>query len=82
MENISLSRKAQSLKTGAYKHFKGGKVEVIGVARHTETFEEMVVYRHTKQDGLEGFWVRPLSMFLEEIEKEGERVPRFRHIRE
>lgn len=80
MEDVSLGRKAQSLKIGAYKHFKGGNVEVIGIARHTETLEEMVVYRHTKQDGIEGLWVRPLSMFLEEIEKDGRLVPRFQYV--
>lgn len=59
---------------GPYRHFKGGLYEVLGVARHSETQEELVIYRPLGADQL---WVRPLSMFTESIEHEGERVPRF-----
>jgi hypothetical protein len=62
------------LRPGIYKHFKGLYVELIGVARHSETLEDMVVYRELKDGGL---WVRPLAMFLEEVEKEGYKGPRF-----
>ncbi len=68
------------IKTGIYRHFKGGRYEVIAIAKHSETLEEMVVYQ--QQYGEEGIWVRPLHMFLETVEVEGKVVPRFRYIEE
>ena len=53
---------------GRYRHFKGNEYEVIGLARHSETTEEMVVYRALYGDG--GLWVRPLSMFLSKVDQE------------
>lgn len=73
-----LSEIAKSLKLGIYEHFKGKRYEVIGVARHSETLEEIVVYRALYGEG--GLWVRPLKMFLEEVERDGKRVPRFRYV--
>lgn len=66
------------IKLGKYKHFKGGEYEVIGVARHSETGEELVLYRALYGD--KEMWVRPLAMFLERIEIEGKNVPRFEYI--
>ncbi len=66
-----------SLKLGTYEHFKGGVYEVIGFAKHSETLEDMVLYRHAGEDKL---WARPLSMFTESVEVEGKKVPRFRYI--
>lgn len=63
------------VKLGKYQHYKGNFYEVIGTALHSETKEELVVYKDDKQ-----MWVRPLSMFLEEIEKDGKRIPRFKFI--
>lgn len=60
---------------GRYRHYKGNEYEVIGVARHSETLEEMVVYRALYGEG--GLWVRPKVMFLETVIVEGEEVPRF-----
>jgi hypothetical protein len=60
---------------GRYRHFKGGEYEVLGVARHSEGLEDMVVYRPLYNDT--GLWVRPVSMFLEKVEREGRLVPRF-----
>lgn len=60
--------------TGWYRHFKGGLYEVIAVARHSETLEETVVYRHA-DDG--SCWVRPASMWGETVEYNGKTVPRF-----
>ncbi len=60
---------------GRYRHFKGGEYEVLGVARHSEGLEDMVVYRPLYNDT--GLWVRPLSMFLETVEHEGRAMPRF-----
>ena len=65
---------------GRYRHYKGREYTVIGVARHSETQEELVVYRPEYGDG--GLWVRPLAMFLEEVEVNGERVPRFHQCQE
>lgn len=48
-----------------YKHFKGNIVEVIAIAKHTETLEDMVVYKHN-----DNTWVRPYSMFIERVDKE------------
>jgi hypothetical protein len=60
---------------GRYRHFKGGEYEVLGVARHSETHEPLVVYRPLYGDG--GLWVRPVAMFLETVEHDGRTVPRF-----
>ncbi|MBT5435206.1 MAG: DUF1653 domain-containing protein [Alphaproteobacteria bacterium] len=64
-----------SLEPGRYRHYKGNDYEVIGVARHSETDEELVVYR--PDYGERGLWVRPLAMFVETVEVNGETVPRF-----
>ncbi|MBI4713993.1 DUF1653 domain-containing protein [Candidatus Uhrbacteria bacterium] len=66
------------LKLGKYKHYKGKNYDVIGVARHSETLEEIVVYFDEKKD----LWVRPFKMFSEEIEIDGKKVPRFEFISE
>ena len=66
------------LKPGRYRNFKGGEYNVQGVATHSETGESMVVYSPLYGEG--GLWVRPLSMFLETVERDGERYPRFTYI--
>ena len=63
------------IKPGRYRHFKGGEYEVIGVARHSETMEELVVYRALY--GERGLWVRPAAMWLEVVERDGKQFPRF-----
>ena len=65
---------------GVYEHYKGKKYCVVGVAKHSETVEDMVVYRQLY--GEHGLWVRPKNMFLENVEVEGQEVPRFRLIQE
>ena len=65
------------LKPGKYKHYKGEFYEVIGTARHSETLEELVVYKALYQPEGENLCVRPLKMFTEEIEIEGKKVKRF-----
>jgi hypothetical protein len=60
---------------GRYRHYKGQEYFVLGVARHSETEEELVVYR--QEYGDRGLWVRPKAMFLETVEVEGRSVPRF-----
>ena len=60
---------------GRYRHYKGGEYEVMGVARHSETLEPLVVYRPLYNDV--GWWVRPHAMFFETIEIDGRVQPRF-----
>ena len=60
---------------GKYTHFKGGRYEVVGSATHSETLEEMVVYRAL--DGDAALWVRPRAMWDEIVTHEGKQVPRF-----
>lgn len=67
------------LRLGAYEHYKGNRYRVIGTARHSETLEELVVYQALY--GKKELWVRPLKMFLENVEVDGEKVPRFRFIK-
>ena len=67
-----------SLKLGRYRHFKGGEYEVKGVATHSENGDQLVVYTPLYGEG--GLWVRPLAMFLEEVECEGELRPRFEYL--
>lgn len=66
------------IQPGRYRHFKGNEYEVIGVAKHSETLEEYVVYRALYGEG--GLWVRPRSMFEELVEVDGELKPRFTYI--
>lgn len=61
-----------------FRHYKGGLYEYICEARHSETEEEMVVYRPLYNDS--GVWVRPKKMFFEDVTVNGERVPRFSEI--
>ena len=68
------------IKPGRYRHFKGGEYEVYGVAKHSETGEELVVYRTLY--GERGLWVRPLTMFEETVEREGKIQARFVYIGE
>lgn len=61
--------------SGRYQHYKGNEYTVIGTARHSETLEEMVLYR--QEYGEHGLWVRPKQMFLETVKVDGREVPRF-----
>jgi len=71
------------LKLGKYQHYKGKFYEVICVARHSETLEELVIYRalyESKRFGMNSLWARPKSMFLENVNIGGKEVPRFRYV--
>lgn len=68
------------MKAGKYQHYKGPFYEVLDVARHSETEEEMVVYRTLYGDF--SLWVRPLNMFTEDVVFEGKNVKRFTYIGE
>lgn len=68
---------------GLYEHFKGKRYEVIGIAHHSETLEEFVVYRalyESPEFGTNALWVRPKTMFLETVERDGKTMPRFKRI--
>ncbi len=65
---------------GRYRHYKGNEYEVIGIARHSETEEELVVYRKLYGDA--SLWVRPLAMFLEDVAVDGVQIPRFTYLGE
>lgn len=67
-----------SLAPGRYRHYKGGEYEVLGVARHSETEESLVVYRALY--GERGLWVRPEQMFAGTVEIDGRTVPRFARV--
>lgn len=70
----------ESIKPGRYRHIKGKEYEVLGVARHSETDEELVVYRALYGDF--GLWVRPVSMWNEAVERDGKTFRRFTYIGE
>ena len=60
---------------GRYRHYKGGEYEVVGVARHSETLEPLVLYRPLYDQS--GLWVRPHAMFFEQVVVDGQTRPRF-----
>ena len=65
------------IELGYYKHFKGNLYEVIGIAKHSETLEELVIYKSLKDNSI---WVRPLSMWNETIERDNKTYKRFEYI--
>lgn len=75
MEDVS-RMKNTDIETGRYRHYKGNEYTVIGIARHSETEEELVVYR--QEYGDRSLWVRPLRVFEETVNLNGDEVPRFR----
>lgn len=68
----------EEIRPGRYRHFKGNEYEVIGMARHSETLELMVVYRPLYGEG--GLWVRPAAMWNETVERDGKTYRRFTRI--
>ena len=70
----------EEIKIGRYRHFKGNEYEVICIAKHSETQEDMVVYR--AMNGERGVWVRPASMWNETVERDGKTYKRFTYLGE
>lgn len=70
----------QKLELGLYQHYKGMKYLVLGIAKHSETLEELVVYVTLYENEESAMWVRPLKMFLETVTIDGKEVPRFRKV--
>lgn len=68
----------EEIQPGRYRHFKGNEYEVIGMAKHSETLESMVVYRPLYREG--GLWVRPAAMWNETVERDGKTYRRFTRI--
>ena len=66
------------VRPGRYRHFKGNEYEVIGIAHHSETHEQLVVYRPLYGDG--GLWVRPVGMFTGSVTRDGVERPRFEYL--
>ena len=66
--------------SGIYRHYKGGMYRVVCLAHHSETLEDMVIYRALYGEG--EFWVRPLSLWKEYVEQNGEKIPRFLYMGE
>ncbi len=70
------------IKPGLYQHFKGHDVRVFFVAKHTETEQDFVVYEHLGENDKSRYWIRPLEMFLEDVERDGIIQSRFKYISE
>lgn len=66
-------------KLGKYRHYKGKEYEVFGMAKHSETLEEFVVYKALYGQGQ--IWLRPVKMFIEKIEVDGKKISRFKYIK-
>jgi len=69
-----------NFKPGIYKHYIGNKYIALGVAKHSETLEDLVVYITLYDNEKSNIWVRPLSMFMEEVEVNGKKMPRFEYL--
>lgn len=78
MSDVNFSEKAKSLKLGKYQHYKKENYQVLGVVIHSETLEEMVLYKALY--GERFLWVRPLKMFFEKVKVEGKVIPRFKYL--
>lgn len=72
----------KTIKPGIYQHFRGKKYRVIGVAKHSETLDDFVVYEALYDNEVSKLWIRPLETFLESVEISGENVPRFKYFKE
>lgn len=75
LKNILFDYAKERIKTGRWRHFKGNSYEVVGIAKHSETLEPMVVYRALYGEG--DLWTRPVSMWLENVTRDGRTFPRF-----
>ncbi|MCR4311573.1 MAG: DUF1653 domain-containing protein, partial [Candidatus Taylorbacteria bacterium] len=66
------------IKLGIYEHYKGKQYRVLGVAKHSETLEDVVVYEALYKNTVSKLWVRPFEIFVQDVVYEGKAVPRFR----
>jgi hypothetical protein len=85
MENCMQQQKSMVKVGGIYRHYKNKCYRVIGIGRHSETHEDMIVYQalyESPEFGDNAFWIRPLGLFLEEVMVNGQRMPRFALVEE
>ena len=71
-----------TIKLGIYQHYRGMRYRVLGMAKHSETLEDLVVYEALYDNKVSKTWARPLAMFLDKIEKDGELINRFEFVGE
>ena len=79
-----MKNKTNEIKLGLYKHYKGKLYEVVGVARHSESLEELVIYKglyDSEEFGKNPLWARPKSMFFEEVIVDNKKVLRFEFVK-
>ncbi|AUN97398.1 DUF1653 domain-containing protein [Bacteriovorax stolpii] len=69
-----------TMKLGLYKHYKGKHYQVLGICKHSETLEDLVLYETLYENEQSRLWVRPVAMFLERIVVDGKELPRFEYI--
>lgn len=74
---MKVEKEGRIVKPGIYRHYKGNLYEVIGSVRHSETLEELILYKALYLSEGENLWVRPKQMFGENVEVEGKMIPRF-----
>ena len=70
------------IKPGIYEHYKGHQYRAIGVAKHSETLEDLVIYEALYDNEMSKLWARPAEMFTGEVELDGKKVPRFKFVSE
>lgn len=73
------------MQLGIYEHYKGKRYNVIGFAKHSETLEDLVIYQAlyvSEEFGINAMWVRPVIMFFEKVDVNGQQMPRFRYVGE
>ncbi len=77
---MKLLNRNKALPPGKYRHYKGQHYQVLAVARHSETLEELVVYKALYKNKASALWVRPKAMFLENVTVDGKEQPRFLYL--
>lgn len=82
MTRMSIRKHEKVVEPGKYRHYKGQFYEVLGVVRHSETLEELVLYKALYENRTSALWVRPIRMFLENVKVNGKPVPRFERFRD
>lgn len=78
MQELELSTQSKNIQKGTYQHYKGKLYTVLYIARLESTLEELVIYR--AEYGDHSIWARPVTIFLEEVEYQNTKVPRFRFL--
>lgn len=68
------------VEVGIYQHYKGGKYRVIGVAKHSETLEDLIIYEALYENKTSNIWARPIEMFVDEVEVGTKKIPRFKFL--